>query len=214
MTTAQIDSFHCVLYIVWYSPDVYHIPSDSVGHTEPFRTTTPKRISDGPDRSFLLSPRGGFLSPRSDDADYRLRKRFVLATERPPEMKMQSKSSFIPANKLIKHPFRQVSKFWGSQRIKQPKTGATIAAKPKNVQPSLKSFLEGFQDESTLSLTQTTPSRRKIRSRSVPNLEALIAISNESNEEGKWEMISARNTGGITARTRFGEYRSQYRQNG
>jgi len=131
-------------------------------------------------------------------------------------MKLQSKSSFIPANKLIKHPFRQVSRFWGSQRIKQPKIGATVSAKQKNAQPSLKTFLDGFQDESApYSLSQTTPNRRKVRSRSVPNLEALLALETDTVEEGKWGMISARNTSGNTARTtRFGEYRSQFRHNG
>jgi len=102
---------------------------------------------------------------------------------------MQSKSSFIPANKLIKTPFRQVSKFWGSQRIRQTPKGSTIAAKSiKSPQPSIRTFLDGFQDEGSLNQSSSPVNRRKIRSRSVPNLEALIAMAAETDgpEEGKW----------------------------
>jgi len=214
----QIDHINTHFYSIIYSPEIYIIPPDMVIHTEPYKSTTPKRSSAGPERSFLISPRSGFTSPRIDDPDSKLRKRFNVPSEKPPEMnnnKMQSKSSFIPANKL-KHPFRQVtSRFWGSQRTgrQNPKAGATVAAKPKAAQPSLKQFLDGFNQEEP-GQPHTPVNRRKIRSRSVPNLEALIAMADHDPEEGKWGLVSARsNNGGTTTRARFGEYRSQFRNN-
>jgi len=121
---------------------------------------------------------------------------------------MHPKSSFIPASKL-KHPFRQVSRFWGSQRIRQfNKAGTTVASKPKN-QTSLKHVLDGFANEE---LNHSTPvPRRKIRSRSVPNLESLMAMADQETiaVEGKWGIIAARgasNIGAATSRAKFGEY--------
>jgi len=132
-------------------------------------------------------------------------------------MKLQSKSSFIPANKL-KNQFRQVSRFWGSQRIRQVnKGGNTVAAKPKNQPTSIKQFLDNFANDD---LNQTAPvPRRKIRSRSVPNLESLMAMADHETiaEEGKWGIISARGSNmGTPSRVRpakFGEYRSHFRNN-
>jgi hypothetical protein len=215
---AQIENFSSVGFGVQYSPEVFVLTAESVMHSSERASWTPIRNSTGnlSERFGIISPRGnGITSPRKyEDIDgyeterSKSRRRFGFPTDRPPEMKLQpSKSSFIPANKL-KHPFRQVSRFWGSQRLRQaPKAGTTAAVPKKPPQTSLKQFLDAFNPEDA---TQTVPNRRKIRSRSVPNLEALMAMSDQN--EGKWGLISARSSNTNTnSRARFGEYRSQYR---
>jgi len=189
-------------------------------HSSERASWTPIRNSTGnlSERFGIISPRerNGYTSPRKyeDIEGYetersKSRRRFGIPTDRPPEMKLNpSKSSFIPANKL-KHPFRQVSRFWGSQRLRQAPKAGTTAIVPKKPQQSLKQFLDAFGpgEEGT----QVAPvNRRKVRSRSVPNLEALMAMSDQN--EGKWGLISARSSNtNNTNRARFGEYRSQYR---
>jgi len=79
--------------------------------------------------------------------------------------KNNSKSSFLP----IKSPFKQVSRFWGSQRYRQNSTKA----------PKKNHLPQYYEDE--LQSDQPVP-RRKVRSRSVPNLEALMAMA-ETNDD-------------------------------
>jgi len=216
---AQIENFSSTHFAVQYSPEVYILAAESVIHSSERASWTPIRNSTGnlSERFGIISPRGGITSPRKyeDIEGYetersKSRRRFGFPTDRPPEMKSQpSKSSFIPANKL-KHPFRQVSRFWGSQRLRQaPKAGTTAVVPKKPPQTSLKQFLDAFNPGEDGNQT-TQVSRRKIRSRSVPNLEALMAMSEQN--EGKWGLISARSSNTPTnSRARFGEYRSQYR---
>jgi len=220
---AQIENFTTPMFTVNYSPEIFFIPSELVSYSEMFHSnskpTPPKRAVS--DRSFVLSPRIGLTTSRMDDQ----RRRFMSPSDRTPEMK--TRSYFIPANKLM-YPFRQVSRFWGSQRMRQPArasggstSSSTTVAKPKSQQTSLRQILENFannqSDQEDLTFTQTPPAdRRKIRSRSVPNLEALLNMNENENvdETKQWGRISARGiTRGNTVRTRFGEYRSHYRPN-
>jgi len=173
-----IESFMVTGYSVCYSPEVLIIPPDAV-------TCSPERdyenrmrgVTSPRDRNLLLSPRKyefdseGSPSPLERSKS---RKKFGFQFDRSekhatsPELKPSSKSSFLPSSKF-KYPFKQVSRLWGSQRMRQtnPKT-------PKKAR-DLRDF---FEEE----LTNEQPvSRRKVRSRSVPNLETLMAM-NDSDE--------------------------------
>jgi len=153
---AQIDNISNPLFTVIYSPEIYYLSSDMVIFSESptHKPSIPKRAVS--DRSFILNTRIGTPTPRSEE-----RKRSFSPVDRTPEMK--SKSYFIPTNKLM-YPFRQVSRLWGSQRVRlggSTRGGSTIA-KPKTNQTSLKQILENFANNPEEgSLSDSTPGKKK-----------------------------------------------------
>jgi len=177
-----IESFSVTGYSVTYSPEIFLLSSELV--TCSIYSPEPLERARG-----ITSPRNMLLSPRSGKYDYDIdgspsalersksRKKFGFQFDRSekrehtsPDYKPSSKSSFLPNSSKLRYPFKQVSRLWGSQRLRQT-TNKTPSKKNSNLQ-------NFFEDE----FSEKPVSRRKVRSRSVPNLEALMAM-NDGTED-------------------------------
>jgi hypothetical protein len=212
ITAHYIENFSGPGFTILYAPEIYYLSPEAC---------VASRESPGRDRltHTITSPRernNTIMSPRKYELDLdnsptldrtKSRRRFGFQTERTPDKsgtdyKLQSKSSFLPSSKL-KYPFRQVSRLWGSQRVRQvPKT-------PKK-NNSLRQFFDvfGAQDEVLPDINQPV-NRRKVRSRSVPNLDTLIAMA-EQNEELSMGMMSPRPQ---STKPKFPEFRNRRNDN-
>eukprot|EP01124_Arcella_intermedia_P013791 TRINITY_DN2017_c0_g1_i2.p1 TRINITY_DN2017_c0_g1~~TRINITY_DN2017_c0_g1_i2.p1 ORF type:complete len:1311 (-),score=340.04 TRINITY_DN2017_c0_g1_i2:45-3977(-) len=164
-------------YSVTYSHEPFILPPEAVIPSKKQASPRDSPPSPGGDKG-IMSPRS-VLSPRDKprrpdiDLDIGMNRRRNNATSKPPPPlatdRGASKMNTNPVGtvKLSFLPFRQVSRLWGSQKYK------TGAKDTKKAYPRLRNVFG--EEEPSPENTDKTQRRMKGRSRSVPNLEALMS---------------------------------------